>query len=170
MTKRFFVNWSIWIGCCAGLYVYLYLLTPLAPYGKVAATFVAVPLYLCMGAKKEEFVDYALSAAGGVLWAVFYIYCITKMIEAGYSAALSNGLMVGVITIVLCAIHFILPTPFSTRVPMMFGAIAVTFLTGGADWPVTLTTLVLGVCLGFLCNVGTWFLDEEGRWCLPKKD
>ena len=164
MNKKYFINWSIWIGVWSGVYVFLYVLSPLAQYGMLPATFVGLPIYFLSGAKKEEFLDFSLSAVGGVCWALLYLFCIQAMLDAGMSAAVSNGVVVGVLTIALCAIHFILPPPFCTKIPMMFGAIAFTFITGAAQPVAVMITFVLGICLAFLCNFGIKFLDENGNW------
>lgn len=165
MSKKYLINWSIWIGVWSGLYVFFYVVSPLGTYGMLPATFISVPMYFLAGAKKEEFLDFSLSATGGVIWGIFFIFCIKAITEMGLSVALSNGLVVGILTILLCAIHFILPPPFCTKVPMMFGAISFTFITGAAQPFITIITFVLGLGLAYLCNMGTRFLDENGDWC-----
>ncbi len=164
MSKKFLVNWAIWIGLWSGVYVFFYVMSPLGEYGMLPATFIGLPIYFLAGAKKEEFVDFVASAVAGVCWALFYLFCIGKLIGMGLPGAASQGLVVGVLTAVLCAIHFLLPAPFCTKVPMIFGAIAFSFITGASQPVATMITFALGICLAYLCNYGTKFLTADGDW------
>jgi hypothetical protein len=165
MNIRYYINWSIWIGVWSGIYVILYLLSPLASYGMLPATFVGLPIFFLAGAKKEEFLNFSVSAIVGVLWALLYLYLINVLNEMGVPGFLSQGLIVGAVTIVLCAIHF--PLPFCNKIPMMFGAIAFTFITGATAPIAVMITFVLGITLAYICNQGTLFLTEDGKWKLP---
>lgn len=166
MTRRYLVNWSIWIGLWSGIYVFFYMLSPLGQYGMLPATFIGLPIYFLAGAKKEEFLDFVSSAVAGVVWALFYLFCIGALLDAGIPGYAAQGLVVGIVTALLCAIHFNMPVPFCTRIPMMFGAIAFTFITNASHPIATMATFTLGIGLAFWCNYGTRFLDAEGNWTL----
>lgn len=165
MNNRFLINWSIWIGIATGIYTALYLISPLAQYGVVYATFIALPIYFIAGAKRNEYLNFTLSNVIGVLWGALYIAGITWLSDLGLNTILANALPCGVITIVLCAIHFILtPNTFFNKAPAMFAGIAAVFSTGGEKLIPLMITLVLGSTLALICNEGTNFLTEEGRW------
>ncbi|MDK2957306.1 MAG: hypothetical protein PWQ57_2802 [Desulfovibrionales bacterium] len=165
MTNRYLVNWSIWIGFWSGVYVYIYLLTPLAGYGVIWMTFVALPIYFNGGAKREEFVNYAVSAVIGVLWGLAYLYCIGWLVDVGVEAKLSTALVIFVLTTAVCAVHFLMPKALQMKaVPVMFGAIASMFSQNGGKVLPAICTLIGGVFLGLLCNEGSKLLNEKGRW------
>lgn len=171
MTTKYLVNWAIWIGALSGIYVFIYLQTPLAGYGVIWMTFVALPIYFTGGAKPEEYVSYVLSMLVGVAWGLFYLFCIGKLITAGMAPDIATALAVGVICAVQCAVHFIAPlgkTPLRV-VPIMFGAVASCFSQGGENFIPISITLFGGVTLALLCGLGTRFLTPEGNWTLPGK-
>jgi hypothetical protein len=169
MSVKYLVNWAIWIGGVSGIYVFIYLQTPLAQYGIIWMTFVALPIYFNGGAKPEEFVSYALSALVGVLWGLFYLFFIGKL-AAIMPADVATALGVGLVCIVQCAVHFIPPlskTPLRV-VPIMFGAVAMCFSQGGSNAIPVACTLVGGVVLALICGLGTRFLAQDGHWIMPK--
>ncbi|WP_168356567.1 DUF1097 domain-containing protein [Petralouisia muris] len=171
MTKRYLWNWAVWIGVVSGIYCFLYSLTPLADYGVMPATFTALPIFFTAGAQRKEYFHYAASNIMGVVWGLLYLMGITAI--AGYvGAAAANGIVVGLVTIVCCAIHFI-PTgaTWLNKPAAMFGAISSTFWIGGDKTKVIplMITLVLGVTLALVCQEGTNFLTEEGKWTWPSK-
>ena len=167
MTNKGLFNWTVWISVWSAVYTLLYLLSPLAQYGVVYCTFVGLPIYFLSGAKKEEFLNYAISFVTGVAWGWFYIFCINKMVELwGLSAPVASALVILVVTIICVGFHFIVtPNTVFNKVPAMFGGISMMFSTGGTKVVPVAVTLVLGVCLAFLCNLGLRFLDENGNWC-----
>lgn len=165
MTKRFLFNWSIWIGLATGVYTALYLISPLAQYGVVYATFIALPIYFISGAKKEEYFNFTVSNVTGVAWGWLYITAITWLISMGMNSVLSNALCCGIITIVCCAFHFIVtPNTFFNKLPAMFGGIAAAFSTGATKIIPLMITLVLGSTLALVCDMGTRLLTQEGHW------
>lgn len=170
MTKRGLFNWSIWIGLWTGLYTVAYLLSPLGQYGVMWATYVALPIYFLSGVKKSEFLNYSFSYVAGVGWGWVYIAATSLLLSLGMTVLWANGLVCFVATAVCLIIHFILldNTPFN-KVPAIFGAIASTFSTGGEKIVPLMITLVLGACLAYVFNWGLNVIDEEGRWCVPKK-
>ncbi len=165
MTSRFFVNWSLWIGFWSGVYVYIYLLTPLGNQGVIWMTFVALPIYFNGGAKREEFINYFVSVIVGALWGLGYLYCITWSVKAGLEAKLATALVVFVLTAILCAIHFVLPKSLRmSAIPIMFGAISMMFSQGGQKFIPALCTLIGGLILGLVCGEGAKLLTKEGYW------
>lgn len=44
------------------------------------------------------------------------------------------------------------------------GAIAFTFITGTSQPVAVMITFVLGICLAFICNLGSRFLSADGSW------
>ena len=169
MTNRGLFNWTVWISAWSALYTLLYLLSPLADYGVVYCTFVGLPIYFLSGAKKEEFLNYAVSFVAGVAWGWLYITVINWMCAAfGLSAPVSSAIAILVITIVCVGFHFIVtPNTLFNKVPAMFGGIAMMFSTGGTKMVPVAVTLVLGVGLAYLCNLGLQVLNAQGRWCRP---
>ncbi len=165
MTKRFLFNWCVWIGLATGVYVVLYILSPLNDYGVVYATFVALPIYFISGAKRGEYLNFAFSGVTGVAWGWLYLQGIFWMLGLGFSNIVSQGLVCGIVTVICCAFHFIVTpnTPFN-KLPAMFGGIAVAFSTGGTKIVPLMITLVLGATLALICNEGTNLLTEDGRW------
>lgn len=196
MNKRGLVNWAIWIGVISGVYCAIYAVTIGAWTGKVLpgwhiiyVTFTALPIYFTAGAKRDEFFKYCGSYLVGVLWAMLYLVCMDRLSAAGWPWWLNVGVVVAVLCIVECAIHFCLPAwlPFNV-VPAHFGAISNSFWTsnltiavlGGAGtsavggfynfsaYPFLAITLCTGALLGLVCNEGLNFIDPDtGRWKLP---
>jgi hypothetical protein len=165
MTNRFFINWSIWIGFWSGVYVYIYLLSPLGSSGVIWMTFVALPIYFNGGAKREEFSNYFVSVIVGALWGLGYLYCIKWSINVGIEPKFATALVVFVLTSVLCGLHFVLPRNLQMGIiPIMFGAISMTFSQGGQKVVPVLCTLIGGLILGLVCNEGTKLLTEKGSW------
>ena len=170
MTKRYLFNWCVWIGLATGVYTALYIISPLAQYGVVYATFVALPIYFISGAKRSEYINFTSSNVMGVIWGWIYIFLIGWCINLGMNATLANALVCGVITVVCCSFHFIVTpnTPFN-KLPAMFGGIAVCFSTGGEKILPLMITLVLGSTLALVCQEGTHLLTEDGHWKFLQK-
>jgi len=165
MKIRFPINFGLWIGVVAALYVWLYLMSPLAAGGVLPCTFIAVPIFLSGGGKKEQIGNHITSAIIGVAWGVAYIKCSSLLSNYDLSPTTSTALTVLVLTSVLCAIHGIFkPSGLFCSIPMMFGAIASTLFAGPEKWIYLMITLPLGVLLGYACIYGSQVLDENGRW------
>lgn len=171
MTNRYLFNWCVWIGLATGVYSALYLLSPLAQYGVIYATFIALPIYFISGAKKEEYFNFTVSNVTGVAWGWIYIFLITYCItNLGWNSVAANGIVCGAVTIICCAFHFIVtPNTKFNKLPAMFGGIASAFSTGGTNIIPLMITLVLGSTLALICQEGTRFLTEDGYWKFLKK-
>lgn len=171
MNKRYLFNWAVWIGIVSGIYCFLYTISPLNQYGVMCCSFTALPIYFTAGAQRKEYLNYAVSNVIGVVWALIYLAAIVALADIA-GAAVANGVVVGLFTIILCAIHFI-PTgaTWMNKPAAMFGAISSIFWIGGDKTKVipVAITLVLGVTLGLVCQEGTNFLTEDGHWTLPGK-
>lgn len=170
MNYRFGLNVGLWIGATTGLYSFLYALTPMGALGILPCTFIALPIFLNGGAKKEEFFNYFTSAIIGVGWAAVFVYAIGFTASFGASPAVSTGLAIFVVTSILCAVHLIFtPKGLFSSIPMMFGAIASTFLIGLDKWYYIMPTLILGILLGYINSLGFKLVDPEGRWQFLQK-
>jgi hypothetical protein len=167
--NRYLFNFSAWIGFWAGLYVILYMISPLKDYGVLYATFVAFPIYFTGGAKKEEFLNYSLSFVLGVCWGFVFLKAIIYLINKGVPVSVSQGVVVGVLAFACLAIHLIITgKTWFNKVPAMFGAIALVFSTGGEKLVPLMITLVLAAVLTVVCQEGTRFLTPEGKWKFSK--
>lgn len=167
MSTRFSLNFSVWIGLTVGLYVLLYMMSPLGLLGALPCTFVALPIYLSGGAKANKFLDSCLSAIAGVVWGILFIYFDALLTSKGMAPLIASAFSVALVTITLCATHLILtPKRLFTNIPMMFGAVACTFFVGPDKWFYIMITLCLGVLLGFINDSGRRLLDDYGRWSL----
>ena len=198
MNKRGLINWAIWIGVVSGIYCAIYAVTIgaytdniLPGWHIIYVTFTALPIYFTAGAKREEVWQYIGSYLVGVLWAMLYLVCMDRLNAAGWPWWANVGLVVAVICVVECAIHFCLPAklPFN-KVPAHFGAISNAFwcsnftiavlgtagesAVGGfynfSAYPILAITLCTGTLLGLLCNEGLNFIDPDtGKWRWPVK-
>lgn len=165
MTKRFLWNWSVWIGLVSGIYVFLYVLSPLYGCGVMYATFTALPIFFTAGASRKEYAHYAASNIMGVGWGVVYMGCISVLAGWGFSDAAAMGLTVFACTVGCCAVHFIpCSRTWLNKPAAMFGAISAVFSTGGTQLGALVITLVLGVTLALICNEGAKLLTSDGRW------
>lgn len=125
MNKRGLINWAIWIGVVSGIYCAIYAVTIgaytdniLPGWHIIYVTFTALPIYFTAGAKREEFWQYIGSYLVGVLWAMLYLVCMDRLNAAGWPWWANVGLVVAVICVVECAIHFCLPA----QAPLQQGA------------------------------------------------
>ncbi|WFU12890.1 DUF1097 domain-containing protein (plasmid) [Rhizobium sp. CB3090] len=165
MKWRFGINVGLWIGATVGLYSFLYALTPLGAAGVLPCTFVALPIFLNGGAKKEEFLGYCSSALLGVGWAAVFIHGIGFGISEGLPPAVSTGLVLFVVTAIICALHLIFtPKGLFSSIPMIFGAVASTFLIGLDKWYLIMPTLLGGILMGYINSLGFKLVDADGRW------
>lgn len=171
MNKRFLFNWTIWISLVAAIYTYLYAISPLEKYGVVFATFVALPIYFISGAKLEEYPNFTISYITGVLWGMVFLWCITALINFGINVALSQAIVIFVVSTACIGFHFIVTAnTLFNKLPAMFGGIAVTFSQGGKNIVPIMITLVLGTTLALICTAGTRFLTKDGYWKFFIKD
>ena len=167
MKVRFPVNFGLWIGVVAALYVWLYLMSPLAAGGVLPCTFVAVPIFLNGGGKKEQIANHVTSAIIGVAWGTGYIKFAAALAHYNLGPTMPLVLAVLILTSICVAIHNIFkPYGLFCSIPMMFGAIASTLFAGADKWAYLMITLALGVLLGYACIYGTRVLDDEGKWLL----
>ncbi len=163
MSKRFLFWWAVWIGVFTGIYCAIYSLIPFPNKNLIWMTFVAFPIYFNGGAKREEFLNYVASMIAGILWALVYLYGIGFLTKAGFSFPVTLLLDVGILTIVVCAIHFILiPNTWFNIVPIIFGAIGVTFAQGGKDLLTIGCTMLGGLLLALCCQEGFNVLQKWG--------
>jgi hypothetical protein len=175
-TKRGFFNWCVWIGIWTGIYTAVYLLiTPLAAFGVISVTFIALPIYFISGANKKELPNFAVGNVTGVLWGLVYILSTDLLISFGLNGTVATALACGVVTLICCSFHMIVtPNTVFNKLPAMFGGISATFSqwgnigsVGTEDFPLIgalMLTLVFGRALALLMATGTRFLTESGRW------
>jgi hypothetical protein len=163
VSKRFLFWWAVWIGVLSGIYCAIYSLIPFPNQNLIWISFVALPIYFNGGAKREEFPNYVASMIMGIIWAVVYLYGIGLLIKAGVSVPMTMMLDVGIMTIVVCAIHFtIAAKTWLNNVPIIFGALAVTFSQGGKDLLTIGCTMFGGILLALCCQEGLQVLEKWG--------
>lgn len=167
MTNRGKINWSIWIGVWTGIYVLLYLLSPLGKYGIVWCTFIALPIFFNGGAARKNYIPQMISSIIGVAWGCAMIAVTNGLLHIGVSTVNANALSCGMLTITCCFMMIFKDRSFINKVPAMFGGISACFSQGGKNIIPICITLCLGVSLGLLCNEGTHFLTEDGHFCWP---
>lgn len=163
MSKKFLFWWAVWIGVLSGIYVAIYSQIPFPNKNLIWMTFVALPIYFNGGAKREEFVNYVASMIMGIVWALIFLWGIDLLTKSGCSVPVTLGLDVGIFTIACCAIHFIITgNIWINKVPMMFGAIAMTFSQNGQDLLTIGCTMFGGILLALCCQEGTHLLEKWG--------
>lgn len=170
MNKKTWFNWGIWMGVVMGVYAFLYTLTPLSSYGVMWATFIAMPIFLTAGGKKEDLWTYICGGIVGVAWGYVFIQAGVLCVNAGMSASVANFLSTLVVTIVCVWVHgILLANTFLNTLPPIFGGMAATiagsiFSDGQAYLLPLAATLVLGVLAGFACMYGLTLMNEDGSW------
>lgn len=164
MSKRMLMMWSVWMGAFTFIYCYIYVMLPIYKEGVMWMTFVALPIYLNGGAKRSEFPNYVCSMVMGILWGLLCLWCITTLAELGVNEALNMGLVCGVVTTICCLVHFIItPKIWVNIIPMMFGAISMTFSQGGKNLLFIFCTLLGGLILGCVCGMGPQLLKKYDK-------
>lgn len=157
MNSKAKAYWSIWIGIFTGIYVLLYLLSPLGKYGIIWCTFIALPIYFNGGALRKDYIPQMICSCIGVLWGVV-IFAGTNFLSNRFAmgAASSNALSCGFFTITCCMMMIFKDKTMINKVPAMFGGIAACFSQGAAPEKIVpvMITLCLGVTLGLICNEG----------------
>jgi hypothetical protein len=170
MSNSTLIKWSVWMGVFTFIYCFIYVLLPIYKEGVMWMTFVALPIYLNGGAKKEEFPRYFCSMIAGIAWGLIYLKCINTLAALGMAGgileALNMGLICGGVTIICCIIHFVVtPKIWLNKIPMMFGAISMTFSQGGdlKRLPFIFCTLGGGLVLGLACGLGPGLLGKKDK-------
>ena len=168
MSKKYVVNWGIWIGVWTGIYVFLYLMSPLAKYGVIWCTFIALPIYFNGGAQPKDYVSYVTSSICGVCWGLIFIFFIELFQKGGMGNVPATALGCLIFT-ALCCLHMMVPDKgLLNKVPAMFGGISATFSQWGTNVVPVTATLCLGVTLALICGLGTKVLKEDGSWSFGK--
>lgn len=170
MRAKLMFNWGIWMGVVMGIYALVYTLTPLNPHGVMWATFIAMPIFLAGGGKKENILTNTVCGMLGVAWGVIFLKAGELVQSAGVNAALSNFIVTLVVTIVCVWVHGILlgKTPFNA-LPPVFGGMAATiassiFTPDGSQLVSLVITMVLGVLGGAACMAGLLLMKDDGSW------
>lgn len=164
MSKQALIKWSVWMGIFTAIYCFIYVLLPIYKQGLMWMTFVALPIYLNGGAQKKEFPNYFFSMIAGIAWGLIYLWCINTLTGLGMNEALTMGLVCGGVTIICCIIHFVVtPNIWINKIPMMFGAISMTFSQGGKNLPYIFLTLGGGLLLGMICGLGPSLFDKRNK-------
>lgn len=164
MTNRWQWNNGVWVSTTACVFIFLYLISPLAQYNLVWMMFIAVPIYFTAGAKPEDFLSFLACSAMGVLWGMFILEVIAVMAGWGMSDAASCAVGSGVCT-VACCLHNMVPRKYLLcNVPMMFGSISAVFSQGGAYPGIIVATMWFGLALGLVAGCAGRFLTPEGKW------
>lgn len=161
---KFLLASSVWTGSISGLFVMVYLFTPLASYNIIWMAFISVPIFLNAGATKKDFMAYSVSGLLGIGWAVLYLFITGKNMVAGLSMPLANTLTVILCTTLLCILHLIvLPRTWLNNIPIIFGAIASVFSQGGENLIPTFITYFYGIILAMTIAEGNGVLKKIFR-------
>ena len=152
MSKLGKFYWACWIGIWTAIYVILYLNSPLAQYGIIWITFVALPIFFNGGAKREDFFPQIVSSWLGVAWGLIMLFFAG--LWAGIGENLAMAVSVGIFTIASSSCMILKNKHLINMVPAAFGGISTCFSQGGNNWWVIGITLTLGVILGTICNEG----------------
>lgn len=152
MSKKAMFFWSIWIGVLTGIYVILYLISPLGDYGLIWMTFVALPIFFNGGAKRSDYLPQMVSSCVGVVWGLLMLWGagVIGILGGTFSMAAS----VAFFTIWSCTLMILKDKTLINKVPAAFGGISTCFSQAGEHWPIIMLTLCLGVSLGLVCNEG----------------
>lgn len=155
MDKKYLWRWTIWIGLASGLFAFSYSYLPVAKLNIMFMAFIALPIFFGVGAPVKLFPNFFFSALSGVVWGLFYLFLITKMVVAGFSPPVALLAVVSVCTFLCVGLHMIVlgNTWFGT-VPMIFGGLASTFADGGQHPVAVLGTLAGGMVLGMAISEG----------------
>ena len=154
--------WPVWIAITSGIYGGLYFLTPLADYGIMWMSFISLPIFFTAGAKLKELPHYIGSMICGLLWGLANIWFTNVLIDAGLSVPLANFINLTLLTLPLVWLHFItLAKLWFCKVPMVFGALALTFSTGGTNLVPVGITLTAGLCLGVVFASGGAYFQKK---------
>lgn len=159
--KNYLFKLSVIAGVLCGIYVFVYNYIPITKL--LWMTFVALPIYFGSGAKREEFPHYVVSVIVGVVWGFIYLKLIGVLAGAGLGINVTMLLVVGVVTLIMCAIHLcVTNNTWANKLPMMFGAVACMFSQNGQAAGSILLTLVGGLILA-LAIVELTNLTEKAR-------
>lgn len=155
MNKKYLWIWTAWIGLASGLFAYFYSLLPVSQLNIMFMAFIALPIFFGVGAPVKLFPNFFFSALSGVLWGLFYLFLIGKMVAAGVSPPAALLIIVAICTFLCVGLHMIVlgNTWFGT-VPMIFGGLASTFASGGQNPVAVFGTLVGGMILGMAISEG----------------
>jgi hypothetical protein len=144
--KNYLFRLSVIAGILCGIYVFVYNYIPITQL--VWMTFVALPIYFGSGAKREEFPHYLVSVIVGVVWGFIYLKLIGLLAGAGLNLNVTFLLVVGVVTLIMCAIHLcVTQNTWANKLPIMFGAVACMFSQNGQAAGSILLTLIGGLIL-----------------------
>lgn len=159
--KSYLFKLSIVAGILCGIYVFLYQYFPIK--NLIWMTFVALPIYFGAGAKREEFPHYLVSSAVGIIWGFIYLKLIGLLVGAGLNANLALLLVVGVVTLVMCAIHLCLTaSTWANKLPIMFGTVASMFSQNGQAPGSIFLTLAGGLVLALA------IMEVTNLWAKPE--
>lgn len=161
MSKKYLWLWTVWIGVASGIYCYIYSLLPIASYNVIWMSFVALPIFFGAGAKIEEFPHYFCSLLSGVIWGVFYLFCIGKLVSGGLDPNISMFVVVSILTIICIGFHMnITGNTVIGKIPMIFGGLAMAFSQGGQNLIAIIGTLTGGLILGMAISEGGKIINK----------
>ncbi|MEL7567096.1 MAG: DUF1097 domain-containing protein [Dehalobacterium sp.] len=147
--KTYLFKLSVVAGVLCGLYVYLYNYIPIT--NLLWMTFIALPIFFGAGAKRQEFPHYVTSLIVGIIWGYIYLKLIGLVVSAGVSVNVALLLVVGVVTLIMCAIHLcVTGNTCANKLPIMFGAVASMFSQNGESAGSIFLTLFGGLLLALL--------------------
>lgn len=162
MSKKVIACSSLWTGTLVGLYTLLYLVTPLGIAGVLPCTFVALPIFLAGGGKRENLPGALGSAIAGVAWGAIFLSFQQWIALRGVEPTQAAALSVAIATALLCAVHSLFTIKgLMSNIPMMFGAVACTFFVGLDKWPYTLLTLGFGIVLGYAISFSGSLIQQK---------
>lgn len=159
--NKYLWSYSLWIGLTSGIYLLIYLATPLASYGLAWMTFVSLPIFFTAGAPLNEIPNYICSMIAGLFWGIVNMWIINQLLVLGFTAGMANLIDMIIITIPVGLHLTILSKTWLNKVPMVFGGLAMTFSQGASNVWVIGITLLCGILLGAIYNLGGKFLEKR---------
>jgi hypothetical protein len=161
MNKAVLFKWAIWMGVACAIFSFIYPLIPFQDKGIMWMSFTALAVYFAGGAKREEFPNYAASMIMGVVWGMIYLFFIGVLGKTGMNLSTNLAIVVGGVTIVVCAMHLVVTgNSWLNKVPMMFGATSLVFSQGGKNLLTLILTMFLGLVLALCCSEGEHLMEK----------
>ncbi len=153
--KKMLLWWSFFITVFATIYAVVYTLLPI-PSPVMWCTYVSLPIFFAGGAKLKDIPSLSICAVCGFLWGIFCLWLLVVFASTGAIIALTLAVFISVL--LCCFVHMaFFSNTFLNKTPMVFGAFACCFASGGENGITICLTLIAGICLaGIMSVTGKW--------------